>query len=72
MLRYNQIQNDINNFFLDSLCYLLKISPEKAEEHFDTVESICYRKYRHYPNIEARKQALSLISETNAWGYFNG
>lgn len=65
------LQNEINNFFLDSLSYLLKVAPENADEHFDTVESICYRTYRHYPNIEARKQALSLISETRLWGYFN-
>ena len=67
----HNLQNAVNNHFLNSLSYLLKLAPEKADEHFDTCESICYRIYHHYPNIEARKQALSLISETNAWGYFN-
>jgi len=49
----------------------LKLSPEKADEHFDTVESICYSRYRHYPNINARYEGISMISETKAWGYFN-
>lgn len=72
ILNPNNFQERINHFFLKSLSYLLKISPEKADEHFDTVESICYSRFRHYPNIHARYEGLSMISETKIWGYFNG
>jgi len=62
-------QDNINNDFLIDLVYLLKLSPEKAEEHFDTCLALSYRKYRHYPNYYACRKGLNLISKTNVWGY---
>lgn len=62
-------QDNINNDFLIDLVYFLKLSPEKANEHFDTCMSISYKKYRHYPNYWACRKGLNLIAKTNAWGY---
>ena len=62
-------QDIVNKDFIMDLVYLLKLSPEKAYEHFDTCLALSYKKYRHYPNYWASRKGLSLISKTKAWGY---
>ena len=64
-------QDEINRKFLYDLEYMLKLSPEKASEHFDTCLSISYTDYRHYPNYWACRKGLSMVSKTKAWGYLN-
>ena len=62
-------QDMVNSDFIMNLVYFLKLSPEKANEHFDTCLAISYKKYRHYPNYWACRKGLNLISKTNVWGY---
>ena len=64
-------QDMINKKFLSDLEYLLKISPEKANDHFDTCLSISYNEFRHYPNYCASREGLSMVGKTIAWGYLN-
>ena len=64
-------QDKINNKFLHDLEYMLKISPKKASDHFDTCLSISYTDYRHYPNYWACRKGLSMVCKTIAWGYLN-
>jgi len=66
-----EFQDNINRRFLRDLEYMLKLSPEKAIDHFDTCLSISYTYYRHYPNYWACRKGLSMVSKTKAWGYLN-
>lgn len=69
-MSYNkQLQDIINNSFLTDLVYLLKLSPEKANEHFDTCMGLSFKKYRHYPNYWACRKGSNLVSKTKVWGY---
>lgn len=63
-------QDTINDNFLKNLVFFLRISPKKADEHFETCLSLSYNKYRHYPNHWARRKGLSMVCKTNIWGYF--
>lgn len=65
---WNSFQDKINRYFLDSLEYLTRISPKRVEEHIDTCESLCYKRYKHYPNYIARRIALSIISDVKTEG----
>jgi len=65
------LQDWINKEFLNNLEYMLKLSPENANDHFDTCLSISYNLYRHYPNYWAGRKGLSMVSKTIAWGYLN-
>jgi hypothetical protein len=62
-------QDHVNKSFLNDLEYMIKISPDNAEEHFDTCMSVSYKKYRHYPNYWACRKGLSMVCKTIVWGY---
>jgi len=62
-------QDDVNNKFLINLRYMLRLSPENADSHFDTCLSTSYNEFRHYPNHWACKKGLNMISKTRVWGY---
>lgn len=65
-----QLQDIINDSFLTDLVYFLKLSPEKADEHFDTCMGLSYKKYNHYPNYWACRKGSTFVSRTLIWGYF--
>ena len=62
-------QDMVNKSFINDLVYFLKLSPEKADEHFDTCLNLSYKKYQHYPNYLACRKGLSYVTETIIWGY---
>ena len=71
MLDRKAFQDLINKSFIYDLHYLLKLSPERAYDHFDTCLSISYNLYRHYPNYLACREGLSMVCKTIVWGYLN-
>ena len=71
MFERKVFQDEVNRKFLHDLEYMLKLSPEKVNDHFDTCLSISYNDFRHYPNYWACRKGLSMVSKTKAWGYLN-
>lgn len=71
-IRYGMklVQDEVNNSFLINLVYFLKLSPEKADEHFDTCLALSFKVHRHYPNYWTCRKGLSMIAKTKMWGYF--
>ena len=60
-------QNEVNDHFLYNLTYMLNLSPEGAENHFDTCLELSYKNHRQYPNYWACRKGLSMVSKTIVW-----